>query len=81
LSQFVAATGRTASKDLVSVLVLRLRTTPVYGFAHIVEYCDEQAKSSGVTNSGAHTRGRQKHWIKVKNREHHAFDRVKDTFH
>jgi len=24
--------------------------------------------------------GRLKHWIKVKNREHHAFDRVKDSF-
>jgi ATP-dependent DNA ligase len=24
--------------------------------------------------------GRQKHWIKVKNRMHHAFDRVKNSF-
>jgi ATP-dependent DNA ligase len=24
--------------------------------------------------------GRSKHWVKVKNRKHHAFDRVKDSF-
>jgi bifunctional non-homologous end joining protein LigD len=24
--------------------------------------------------------GRSKHWIKVKNRKHHAFDRVKESF-
>jgi hypothetical protein len=24
--------------------------------------------------------GRQKHWIKVKNRKHQAFERVKETF-
>ena len=24
--------------------------------------------------------GRQKHWIKVKNRKHHAFDRMRESF-
>ena len=27
-----------------------------------------------------HQTGRSKHWIKVKNRKHHAFDRVKESF-
>jgi hypothetical protein len=33
----------------------------------------------GVATPRAHQSGRSKHWIKVKNRKHHAFDRVQEA--
>ena len=36
--------GRNESNYFASVIVLKLRTTPFYGFTHIVEYKDRDSR-------------------------------------